>query len=204
MSSRAVAALALVLCACGAPAQEAPPPYTPANSPEAPTTCPDQAAAAKEAREKAIEIPSKKGEAARAVFLLAECEKQRLERTRIAAPNADVYLHEVGAARQEYETVRNLYEEVMNYGSPLWSLAAAVRLGDIRVTFAGKVEKGRPRDLMPEDVQGITEVLRNEAATSYRTGLRLGKAAPDEESQRWSRAACDGLRAIEPGASCEP
>ena len=202
MSSRAV--LAILLCACGGRAQDAPPPYTPANSPEAPTPCPDQAAVAKDAREKAIELPSRKGEAAKAVFVLAECEKQGLERTRISGANADLYLQEVGAARREFETVRNLYEEVMNYGSPLWSLAAAVRLGDVRVTFAGKVEKARPRDLMPEDVQGITEVLRNEAATSYRAGLRLGKSAPDEESQRWTRAACDGLRALEPGASCEP
>src|SRR5688572_17725732 len=188
MSSRAL--IVLLVVACGSQQQEAPPPYTPANSPEAPTTCPDQAAAAKTAREEAIESPAKKGDAAKAVFDLAECEKQGLDKVHISRASVEVYLAEVSAARQQFETVKNYYEEVLNYGNPLWTLAATVRLGDVRTGFAQKVEVARPRDLTPQDVEQITGVLRVEAATSYRAGLRMAKTSGDDESQRWAKAAC--------------
>ena len=197
------AAIALFLLACGGAQPEPPPPYTPANSPEAPTTCPDAFAAAKAAREDAMESPQKKGEAAKAVFDLAECEKGQLDRVHISGARVELYLAEVKLARQQFETVKNLYEEVLNYGNPLWTLAATVRLGDVRMAFATKVETARPRELTPEDVEQITGVLRVEAASSYRAGLRMGRTATDDESQRWGKAACDGLHAVEPGASCD-
>jgi hypothetical protein len=195
--------IALVVLACGGPQQEAPPPYTPTNSPEAETSCPDAAAAAKAAREEAMEHPDKKGEAAQAVFTLAECEKGQLDKVHISRASVEVYLAEVSAARQVFETVRNLYEEVLNYGNPLWTLAATVRLGDIRLDYAKKIEASRPRELSPQDVEQITGVLRVEAATSYRSGLRMGKTAGDDESQKWAKAACEGLLSTQPGASCD-
>src|SRR5688572_1484758 len=82
MSRRAALPVMLLACsvACGGQQQETPPPYTPANSPEAATTCPEPAAVAKAAREEAIESPARKGQAAKAVFDLAECEKGNLDK----------------------------------------------------------------------------------------------------------------------------
>src|SRR5262249_9141542 len=77
------APICVLLAACGSSGMQAPPPYDPANSPEAPTTCLAETRSAKAAREAVLGADSASvqlGEsAAGAVYALAECERKQFD-----------------------------------------------------------------------------------------------------------------------------
>jgi hypothetical protein len=191
--SRLPAAAGVLVAACAA-GGSAPPPYHPANTPEAPTACPAESAGAKAAREAAVgsDGADAGGAAAQAVFALAECERRRFDV--LDLDTAGLQPEAIRPVREQFRLVEALYQEVTHYRSPRWVLAALARSGDLCVAYAGKVRRMRAD---PAEVDAIARALDEEAVRAYQRALEVaeawpGLAAADPEARRWIGSACAG------------
>lgn len=198
----------LLLCvACGGGQKtEAAPAYTPENTPEPPTSCPIEARAAREARERAIgeEGMTPQDEAARAVFELAECERRHFDEIQIVGRDPTV----IEELKVHFQSARNLYGEVVNYGVPRWVVAGHTRLGDLFASFGGKIAAlaPSPGEKADPDTAAMDERLTMEAGKAYREALDAAETWPamvadDPSVATWVLAACHGVDRWQPGLS---
>lgn len=204
------AILCLILAACGGPSTlPAPPPHTPAGSPEPATACPTERMRAKEAREAVLEEESatRRETVARAVFAHAECERAQLDGVTLRAPTQTLLIEQIRAARLQYQNARNLYQEVANYEVLRWTVGARSRGGDLEVAFGDKLRAVRPPDELtdPSERAGFLAELGDLAQTfdanavmahvaALETAALVATlAADDAEVARWIAASCRAL-----------
>lgn len=209
----------LALCfACGGPKVAPAPEYTPVNSPEAKTQCPQQFASAKTAREATLgeSTPQANGRASRAVLAHADCERAHFDAHGLAAASYEALLVNVQMARGQYQNAKILYEEVTRYKDHAATIAAHVRIGDLHAAYADKLRKAPPPSQMRAPAQRaefigemdeMAQVLDKEASRSWKTGVDAASVAPDllakdEQVKNWAKSACRSLRRL--GASPHP
>jgi hypothetical protein len=186
----------LLLAACGSPGMSAPPPYDPANSPEAPTSCPNEAKGAKAAREAALGESAGEavGElASSSVFALAECERKQFDGYDLDTPDDTAA---IAATRRQLSTVKTLYEEVLTYSRPRWVIGALARTGDLHATYAAKIRRIRNA---PE-AEELARIVDGDARVAYLKALDASEAWPnlaatDAQVGAWIDAACKGAGA---------
>lgn len=211
--SPVAALLGALFIGCGASA--AGPPrgedYTPVNTPERETSCEDQQAAAKAAREAMVgeQSPEMRERTAAAVFAQAECEHTAFSGAVFAGDTQDEVFDTIRAARELYFAARNLYTEVITYGSPAYVHAGAL-LGDLHLAYATKLrateppaELGNPaeRDLFGEELSSLADDFEARAALAYSDALMLAEDAltvdPDNTDIQWTGDACAALRTLD-------
>ncbi len=201
-----------LLVACGGKSLPPPPPYTPVDSPEPATRCPDQRAAAKQAREDHLEkgTSETRGAVARAVFAQAECERDSFDDVAIDAPAQAQMIENLRAARQQYLASRNLYLEVGNYQALDWTVGAFSRQGDLEADFADRLRAARPpgdiadsqdRAAFLTQLGNFAQTYDAQAVTAWREALRTAALLPsladsDRRVAAWVDAACAGLRRL--------
>lgn len=227
--SRRLAALvlagALAASACataGPPRGEA---YEPTNSPEAPTQCPDQAKAAREAREAALGTDDEmsleqEGNPARikqaqAVFAHADCERAVFDRVELNSTDPDEFKRQLGVGRAQFYTVKTLYDEVVNLGVPALVVAAHTRLGDLHGAYANKLRRSDPGPLVAADraawaseIEDIVAPVEREAAKAYDKALEVIEIGPAQFASEPDVAphllhACTELRGLDAAAAAE-
>jgi hypothetical protein len=200
----------LVLAACGGPSTlPAPPPYTPAASPEPATACPDQRAEANQAREVVLEdeTAARREAVAEAVFAHAECERVQLDQRAVRAPTQAQLIEQIRDARLQYQNALNLYQEVANYEVLRWSVGARSRAGDLELAFGDLLRAVRPPDDMsaPNERAGFLAELGDLAQTfdanavaAHTVALETAAlvptlAAEDARVREWIAASCRAL-----------
>jgi hypothetical protein len=174
----------------------APPPYDPANSPEAPTSCPNEAKAAKAAREAALGDTSGGAVAdlaSSAVFALAECERKQFDGYDLDTPDDTAA---IAATRRQLSTAKTLYEEVLTYARPRWVIGALARIGDLHAVYAAKIRHIRNA---PE-AEELARIVDGDAHVAYLKALDASEAWPnlatgDTQVGTWLTAACNGANA---------
>ncbi len=199
--------LAFFLAAsCGATAQPPRgPAYDPVNSPEAPTACPEERKQAQAAREELLEGErlEQRAPTAEAVLKQADCERQTFAEIPLEAPTQELMLQRLREARDVYQSVTNLYEEVVRYDTELAGPAGA-RLGDTHAAFAAKVRQAPPpseltdpaarADFVTELMQLAAE-LDDRAVMAYAAALdHAPRIAP---KPAWVSTTCEQLRALD-------
>ncbi len=201
-----------LLLACGGGSLPPPPPYTPVDSPEPATRCPDQRKAAKQAREDHLEQNSSETRAAVAVavFAQAECERDSFDATAIDAPTQAQMIENLRAARQQYLAARNLYVEVGNYQALDWTVGAHSRQGDLEADFADRLRAARPpgdiadsqdRAAFLAQLGNFAQTYDAQAVVAWREATRAAALLPsladsDRRVAAWVDAACAGLRRL--------
>lgn len=200
---------------CGGPQRPpGPPPYDPVNSPEPATACPDQREAAKAAREDLLEDDSAAAReaAAAAVFAQAECERHQFDALAVDAPTQDALAEKLRAARTQYFTAKNLYEEVARYQLLRWVIGADTRIGELCSAFADKLRRvAVPAELAEraERANFLTEMSRfaqiydHEATLAFAGALRAADGAEslvhsDTAVQEWIQSSCTSLSYLDP------
>lgn len=140
-----VVALALGACAAvsGPPRG---PEYEPSNTPEAKTSCPAEAKAAKQAREDAIgaEDSGPREKAAQAVFAQAECEHRLFDALHIDGVSPEDFKQSINEAKTQFYSAQNLYLEVVAFNIPGYTVGGYSRLGDLYAAYANKLRKSDP------------------------------------------------------------
>ncbi len=205
-----VVGVALALAACGSKQTEPAPKYTPVNSPEAKTKCPGEWKTAKKKREAALELGTKgaRAETARAVLAHAECERAQFDKHAFTGQTHDRLLGAIRNGRDIYNTTRNLYKEVPNYGDVNSTLRAGVRLGELHNRFAEKLTAVRtPRDMTStaekaaflSQLSTLSRGFELEASRAFANVIRTvrtffdNKLPADDSITRWTQRACAGL-----------
>jgi hypothetical protein len=210
MSRRAawlIASIALVGCGPKQPA--AAPAYTPVNSPEPATACPELRDAAKRAREDLLELGSSEARvaAAAAVFAHAECERRQFDAMGVDAPTQDALVERLRAARGRYQDVRNLYEEVGRYQALRWAIGAGSRLGELcdafaeklrRVAVPGEIRDPDERTAFLAEIGEYAAIYDHEALIAHAGALRAADGAislvrSDTDVRTWVETSCLAL-----------
>jgi hypothetical protein len=187
----------LLTAACAGRQPEPAPAYTPVASPEAPTSCPAEAAVAKRAREQALDdLNLRTGEAAaQAVYKQAECERQVFDKLPMSIDD----LSTVTAAREQLETVRNLYDEVVNHGVPRWVVMGHAQAGNLYVAYAERL-RGLGND--PE-IGSLAAVIEADGFKRYQLALDASATWPelleDRAAAQVLNALCATLRSRSTG-----
>jgi hypothetical protein len=173
-------ALILVsLAGCGAAALPPPEPYTPANSPDAVTGCPERRAAAYLAREELLAAPSDahRRDAARAVFEHAACEAEMFGRLELPYVDFDSFRALAREARDQFRFTRMLYLEVATYGARRWTVTAHAGRAELHRAFAIKLRAAIPgsnrnvaddeRAIVAAELTEAADMLDSEATRVY-------------------------------------
>jgi hypothetical protein len=197
----------VLLAGCGGSQRpEPPPPYTPANTPEAQTPCPQETAAADEARDRAIGEESIKLDdaAAEAVFGLAECERRTFDAIDLGAAGGDPSL--IAELKDRFQSAKNLYVETSNYKVPRWVVGGHARLGDLYTSFGMKLRVFATPGEEDPDMAAMDERLKMDAGREYRAALDAAETWPalvadDEDVAAWVQGACKGVDRWQPGLS---
>lgn len=212
--ARAAALSAVLLgVACSGSQQPAPAPkYTPVNSPEPATKCPDLRKSAQKAREAALEkaTPAARSNAAKAVFAHAECERRQFNAARLDGASHEKLLGSIRAARDLYTTARNLYREVPNHGDATMTVGALASLGELHARYADKLRGVHtPADMTSvaekaaflRQLSELATQLDNKAARAFAEAIKASANTNDPHAARWVAAACAGLAIVDSGNS---
>jgi hypothetical protein len=211
--------LTVFTTACGSAASGPPKgeDYTPVNTPERETSCTDQQAAAKTAREEMVgeQSPEMRERTAAAVYAQAECEHANFDNTDFAGETQDEVFEKIRVARELYFAARNLYTEVITYGSSAYVHAGAL-LGDLHLAYATKLrateppeELGNPaeRGLFTEELSSLAADFDAKAALAYSDALALAESAltvdPNGADIQWTPRVCTALRALDTELSAQ-
>lgn len=190
--------LSLLVAACASKQPPRGPDYDPVNSPEAPTACPDERAAAQEAREEVLERgdEASRARATESVFLHAECERRAFEELRLPRADEAALMERLMAVRDRYRDAGNLYSEVLRADLAPWSPRALAGQGSLDHAFArtlraaptpvdrrGAEEERAFRD----EIDELASQLTADAIAGYQAALAAGIEGA------WKDAACAGL-----------
>jgi hypothetical protein len=151
------------------------------------------------------------------VFAHAECERARFDALAIPVDREDRMIESLRAARMQYQTAINLYEEVARYQVLAWSVGAHTRTGALNAAFADKLRTvNAPADLSDRverinfvsDLAAFAEDYERQAAIAHQAavetaGLLPSLAAGDARVSGWVRASCDALGYLAPSARSE-
>jgi hypothetical protein len=189
------------------------PDYDPSNTPEAKSGCPNEAKAAKQAREEALgaEDSGPREKAAEAIFAQAECERKLFDALHIEGVSPDDFKQSVSAAKTQFYSAQNLYLEVAAFNLPQWAVAAYSRAGDLYAAYANKLRKSDPGPGVREgseratwlaEVEQIARPVDHDALEYYGKSLDVVMMGPpnfadDPGVAPYVKSAC---RAIAAGA----
>ncbi len=209
-----LAGFLLTGAACGAAGPPRGPAYDPANSPEARTGCPNEAKAAKQAREDALgddESPSRSAAAA-AVFAHAECERRLFDALLIEGVSPEDFKQNVNAAKAQFYTAQNLYLEVVAFNIPQFTVAGYARAGDLYGAYASKLRKSDPgpgiadgtgRAVWLAEIEQVAAPVDRDAVEMYGKALDVVLMGPPAFADEPAvaphvKAACRGIAAAAP------
>ena len=191
--------------------------YTPVNTPERETSCKTEWTEAKTAREQMVGTQSveMREKTAAAVYAHAACEHAIFEEQSLDAETQDEVFEKIRVARELYFAARNLYQEVITYGSAAY-VHAGGRLGDLHIDYARKLrdiappaELGNPteRELFQSELAELAQTFEAEAATAYSDALLLAESAitvdPNGADIQWTGPACAMLERLDPTLASE-
>ena len=157
------AAVVVFGCSSGVTPERGPD-YTPANSAELESECPDEHKEAKAAREALLgnDSAAARAQTAKVVLAQADCERTVLAGGTFKPATHEAILAAVSEARNEQRDTANLYNEVATYGVPLYELAAMVGRGELSSTFSRRLAAiPTPTDMT---ATGEQAAFRNEVA----------------------------------------
>ena len=206
----AVLVTSLFLGACAAAGPPRGPEYQPANTPEAASKCPKEAAAAKQAREDAIgaEDSGPRTHAAEAIFAQAECERRLFDALHIDGVSPEDFKMSVADAKTQFYSAQNLYLEVVAFNIPAWTVSGYSRLGDLYAAYAGKLRKSDPGPGVGEgtgratwlaEIEPIAAPVDRDALDYYGKSLDVVMMGPpnfadDPAVAPFVKAACKAIR----------
>jgi hypothetical protein len=207
----------VLVAACAAKHPPRGPEYKPEQTPEPTTACPKEAAAARKAREALIgeDDPLLRAQTAEKVFAHAECERLQFDAMRLDAEDEAMFKEGVRKLKAQLASTDNLYGEVTNYTVPSWSVGAHARSGDLYHAYADKLRRTEPgmaiadpstRALWFAEMEELGRQVDAEAAKRWDQALDLVDLGPPEFTQQahvatWARAACIGLKSVDPPAA---
>jgi len=202
----------MFLAACGSKQTAPAPKHTPVNSPEASTACPEQWKAAKKAREVALEVGTQaaRSRAASAVFSHAECEHAVFDGLAFAGPTHERLLSKIRSGRGVYQTTRNLYNEVPNYGDARAAVGARARLGELNGKFADKLRAVRtPKDMTStaekamflSQLSALGRGFDRSASVAFAGAIKTARTdfggKLTDDLRKWVKRACTGLHLVD-------